>query len=263
MVNSHKNSLKYQSFREKKMNFGRMIPQEIIFEIFSWLPAKSLTHFKCVTKFCNSLVSESNFVDIYECRSMTRPSGTKFFVRGGEAFYAVEQKEDGNTSLLRIENFDKLYDRPGTNCFEFVNGLFCFWKFLAQPVAISNPSTREVRFLPHLNLDVSQNNCYYSLGYKPEEKKYKVLLMTPTPKFEQGYCTRNWIFTLGIDEAWRETETVAEFYPFTGVVCISGVNYMFNTYTFDSIPILHNIAAFDVRAENFRIITWYPRDCEA
>jgi len=70
------------------------IPHEIIFEIFSWLPVKSLMRFKCVSGLCNSLIFESAFLHIHRCRS----SGTKFLLHKWNSFYAVDLKEDGNIS---------------------------------------------------------------------------------------------------------------------------------------------------------------------
>ncbi|XP_019251060.1 PREDICTED: F-box protein At1g52490-like [Nicotiana attenuata] len=189
------------------------IPQEIIFEIFSNLPVKPLMRFRCVSKSCNSLIaSNSIFHDIHQCRSMTRPGGTTFLVHERKAFYTIEQKEeDGKASLLRIEQFDKLY-YYGCRIM-CVDGLFCIWNRNAyeQPsVAIFNPSKKEVRILPKLkdhtvDLDDLFPIYFVSLGFDPEEKKY-MLLMTVNI---EAMSTRNWIFTLGIDESWREAKKFA------------------------------------------------------
>ncbi|XP_055814646.1 putative F-box protein At1g20657 [Solanum dulcamara] len=127
----------------KKINSERSepsIPQEIMFEIFSWLPIKSLMRFRCVSILCNSLVSESDFKDIHRCRSRTRK---KFFLYESESvFYSAEQKEDGkdSTAFLQIERLvltlgiDKLWretksslrfmPKPGV----YINGVL--YKFL-------------------------------------------------------------------------------------------------------------------------------------
>lgn len=82
------------------------IPQDIIFQVFWWLPVKSLMRFRCVSRFCNFLVSESVFVDIHHCRSMIRTGGTKFDVCRNYRYahlYTIEQKEEGKASHLHIE----------------------------------------------------------------------------------------------------------------------------------------------------------------
>ncbi|XP_019240913.1 PREDICTED: F-box protein At5g65850-like isoform X2 [Nicotiana attenuata] len=133
---------------KKKMNStGRKlsIPQEIMYEIFSWLPVKSLVRFKCVTKFCNSLATESDFLNIHVRRSMTRPGGTEFFSHETRpVFYTTGQIEDGraSASLLQIDDF--YYHAPAYSGLDYVNGLFCFWgPTFAGPAAIFNPSKGE------------------------------------------------------------------------------------------------------------------------
>lgn len=112
-------------------------------------------------------------------------------------------EEDGNaTKYHQIDNFSKLYDRI-INCrlaynyhIESDNGLFCIWDL--KYIAICNPATREVRFLPdvpHEGVDVI---C--SIGYELEENKYKVVVTIET----YGKLSRAWVFTLGIDKSWRE-----------------------------------------------------------
>ncbi|KAK4729873.1 hypothetical protein R3W88_022861 [Solanum pinnatisectum] len=157
------------------------IPQEIMFAIFSWLPSDSLMHFKCVSRFCNSMVSESDFLDIHRCRS----GGIEFLLHGASAYYTAEEKkkkyEKASTSVLQVDGFDSLYNcgptDPVYSCLDCVNGLFCSWDSSnMRPAAIFNPSTKEVRFLP----DPIEGKCWnkYLLGFAPKENKYKVLLTT-------------------------------------------------------------------------------------
>ncbi|XP_060182058.1 putative F-box protein At4g38870 [Lycium barbarum] len=109
--------------------------------------------------------------------------------------------------------------------------------------AVFNPSKREVRFLPNLNEDCFLYN--YSLGFEPEEKKYKVLLSTEHVREEHK---KHWIFTLGIDESWRATQSIAPSTSyFNHSVCISGVIYQLINHR-------PAIAAFDVKSEKFTII---------
>lgn len=117
-----------------------LISEEIMFEIFSWLPVKSLLRFKCITKFCKSHVSESHFVYIHTCRSMSR---TKFILR--EKWESIvctaELREDEKdfVPFLGISTYNFLYLHgltyyPHLNC---VNGLCCMWDPLSTgPAAI-------------------------------------------------------------------------------------------------------------------------------
>lgn len=111
--------------------------------------------FKCVTKFCNSLASESDFLNIHVRRSMTRPGGTEFFSQETRpVFYTTEQIEDGRPSASLPQINGLYYHAPAYSGLDCVNGLFCFWgPTFAGPAAIFNPSTGEVRLLPNLNKD--------------------------------------------------------------------------------------------------------------
>ncbi|KAG5629440.1 hypothetical protein H5410_001157 [Solanum commersonii] len=202
------------------------IPQDIVIEILSWLPVKSLMRFKCVTKFFNSLVFKSNFTDIHRCRSLTRSGGKKLFLHGSKFYFTSDpQKEDGinSASILQIESFGELsfyiHVDPRLNC---VNDLFLLWQPLSvQPATILNPSTREVKLLPSLIEGFS--SCHYSLDFEPEEKKYKVLL---TAKYDQEGYTKN-----------------------RPRICINGVIYRFVFHRG-----LLDIAEFDVKTENSKLI---------
>ncbi|KAM3291046.1 hypothetical protein P3S67_019335 [Capsicum chacoense] len=219
------------------------IPEDIIFELFSWLPVKSLMRFRCVSKYCNSLVVQPDFVNIHQCRSMTRPGGTKLLMREDDGFYTSVQ--NGTTaSLSRIDGLHELPDFFGLHySLQCVNGIFCFWRGIRfQPAVICNPSTRQVKFLP--KLDMGSSEYHYSLGFEPEEKIFKVIFMEQHVVIEA--FTRMWVFTLGLDESWRESENIHHLCPKKDGVCIDGVIYMLNRYRWNTI----NIVAFDVKTES-------------
>lgn len=89
------------------------------------------------------------------------------------------------------------------------------------------------------------------MGYDPEEKTYKVVMMV-------NEYSRNWVFTLGTDKSWREIKSDIKFVVTTNdAVCASGVIYMLGSCR-EGNPF---IVAFDVKNENFRVITlWNSSD---
>ncbi|XP_059315530.1 putative F-box protein At1g50870 [Lycium ferocissimum] len=109
---------------EEKMKSGverkSEIPSDIISDIFSWLPVKSLCRFKCVSRFYNSLVSDPSFVDIHQSRSKYPPDKIEFLAHSREKnFYTVDLKvEDKKASALCIKELD------GISCTNigYVNG---------------------------------------------------------------------------------------------------------------------------------------------
>ncbi|KAK4715912.1 hypothetical protein R3W88_014250 [Solanum pinnatisectum] len=76
---------------------------------------------------------------------------------------------------------------------------------------------------------------YYSLGYEPVEKKYKVLMKIHNSR---GHV-QNFIFTLSIDISWRKIKVKS--CPIKEVIYM--MDYLKNS-----------IVAFDLRTENLRVI---------
>ncbi|XP_060212266.1 putative F-box protein At1g52490 [Lycium barbarum] len=224
------------------------IPSDIISDIFSWLPIKSLCRFKCVSRFYNSLVSDPSFVDIHLSRSKYPPDKIEFLAHSREKnFYTVDLKvEDKKASALCIKELD------GISCTNigYVNGLFLLWSRNMQQPVIYNPTTKKKRTLPSLNLVGDGTLFYdYSFGFEPDKKKYKILMITRS----QNIPMRYWIFTLGSSESWREIKSATHslFSLFgNGGVCIDGIVYFFDNYKKKTC-----IMALNVRTENFRIIS--------
>lgn len=113
--------------------------------------------------------------------------GTTYLVIG-KVFYTIKHEEDGKTSLFCIRNLDKLCNLTHTHYrltqLMCANGLFCLWSKSMQLVAICNPFTRKIKFLPRLQDQVFDLNIFYlmyycSLAFDPEEKKFKVWISIP------------------------------------------------------------------------------------
>ncbi|KAH0684043.1 hypothetical protein KY290_022686 [Solanum tuberosum] len=214
--------------------------------------------FKCVSKFYDSIVLEPNFVDLHLSNySKVNRGDTKLIAILDDVSCSVkEHDEDENaTKFYQIENFNNFYDHI-IGCwdyylrFEYDNGLFCIWN--AKYIAICNPATREVRYPPYLKcFDVFPHGEEFvcSIGFEPEENKYKVILTIDT----NDGLSRAWVLTLGIDKSWREMIQYAEhdYYitPYRSGICISGIIYRF-CYSSE-----YCIVAFDVKSEIFTRIT--------
>jgi len=78
------------------------------------------------------------------------------------------------------------------------------------------------------------------MGFDPEEKTYKVLMTL------NGFTkpTRNWVFTLGIDESWREITNFTLPINKKNPVCV----YMMS-YIEDKLFVM----VFEVKSENCRL----------
>ncbi|KAK6781221.1 hypothetical protein RDI58_023405 [Solanum bulbocastanum] len=119
------------------------LPQELIIEIFIWLPVISLMRCRCVSKFFDALMLDSDFTHVHHLRFMTREGGTKFLMGKTENLYVVDLNEDENTSRWNSDCHDQYFNGP---C---VNGSYCNWKYDKEPVRIFNSSTRKMLALPY------------------------------------------------------------------------------------------------------------------
>ncbi|WMV07642.1 hypothetical protein MTR67_001027 [Solanum verrucosum] len=88
--------------------------------------------------------------------------------------------------------------------------------------------------------------CSTKFCFEPEEKKFKVF---------SRYKERHWVFTLGIDESWRENKNISFAIPyFKPSVCISGVIYQL---------INGAIAAIDIKSEKCETIALWNSSHES
>ncbi|KAG5615432.1 hypothetical protein H5410_015256 [Solanum commersonii] len=189
------------------------LPHELIIEIFLWLPVMSLMRFRCVPNFFDALVLDSDFTYVHHLHSMTRDGGTKFLMGKAEDLHVVDLNEEGNTSRWNFDCHDQYFNAP---C---VNGSYCIWKHDKEPIRIFTSNTRKMIVLPYQRKKFHsvKSLYYYSLGYEPVEKKYKVLMQV------------------------HNQVDFMKIFPIKGFIYI--MDYSKNS-----------IIAFDFRAENFRVI---------
>uniref|UniRef100_A0A0E0IKR7 F-box domain-containing protein n=1 Tax=Oryza nivara TaxID=4536 RepID=A0A0E0IKR7_ORYNI len=187
------------------------IPDDVMFNILSWLPSKSLIRFKSVCKAWHAMISSPCFTDAHlEC-SKRNPSilmvpGAYEKQEDGEniAFMMVLYKYHGGKTmeLVHMQNFPLgigVWTRP-VHC----NGLLLI-PTMNLEMMICNPSTRQIVFLPK----VSGNICTGTragFGFDPHSNKYKVARSSYQRDSEtQELVCKFEVLTLGTN-AWRQTE---------------------------------------------------------
>ncbi|XP_031092218.1 F-box/kelch-repeat protein At4g19930-like [Ipomoea triloba] len=258
------------------------LPQEILVEILSKLPAKSLVRFKCVSKFFCSLVVDHPFADLHRNWSLTLPSRMSILIvypilRRGTCsnwYYKINYSEEnqGKLQANRLHYFDD------DDCFREVymssslNGLICFCRNSNDDIAIHNLSTRQHILLPASCRRVRRRrsrsrmmNAIGLLGFDSVSRRYKVLKSVqfcthPGPGQGWHVSVKHWVFTLGVDESWREIHSSPYFHPYSCLnsycasVYINGVIYSLNYLNNSLNKEGDRIVAFDFKVENFRAI---------
>ncbi|XP_019166677.1 PREDICTED: putative F-box protein At3g52320 [Ipomoea nil] len=264
-----------------------LLPQDIVVEILSKLPVKSLVQFRCVSKFFCTLIADHGFGVLYRSLSLTLPSRAgiliafkrqKWFCDDPPAppFYTINFSEENprRPGMLQANRLGYLDSEPFlTGCLRSSSdGLIC----LSRPsgdVTVCNVSTGHRIYLPRIKFHSPRpfSPCAV-LGFDSQSKRYKVLMSVcrkdPACKKDltqiQSLEYKHWILTVGVDKSWREINYSSHpFYPFEGYthpgfcdpsVYIDGIIYSYNWLTTRDDPHSFHIVAFEVGSESYSLI---------
>ncbi|KAB5516191.1 hypothetical protein DKX38_026839 [Salix brachista] len=163
------------------------LPSEIISDILSRLPVKSLVRFKCVSKTWRSLISHPGFAKehLKRAKEDTNANHYKIFLSADphlsidpEAFF------DADDNLLTAQlNFPASYSDQNSyiEILGSCNGLVCGLLHRNPLIYIWNPSTRESRELAtpsSRELAIpgsSEDSAFYGFGYDVKLDDYKIV----------------------------------------------------------------------------------------
>ncbi|CAH8387920.1 unnamed protein product [Eruca vesicaria subsp. sativa] len=229
------------------------IPFDLIIEILSRLPAKSLLRFQSVSKLCLSTIRSKFFVDLFLTRSKTRPrllftfylqnSWDKFLFSAPE----YDNNEDDKSSSV-LARYDMMTISELDVICGSVNGFICCKSVVSSTklnkITVYNPTTRQIIKLPDVTSDTGYVDALF--GYDPVEDQYKVLCVNRKPQQQEFLvCT----LISSQKQEWRKMEnTIGDNSQclYLGQVCIDGAVY----YSVGESMIVR----FDVRSEKIEFI---------
>ncbi|ESQ45591.1 hypothetical protein EUTSA_v10011044mg [Eutrema salsugineum] len=223
---------------------GRSIPRDLVIEILSRLPVKSIARFRCVSKRWASTLYHPDFTDLFLKKSLARPR--LFFVvklRGKFVFFStpLPLNPDQNSSSPLVADLHMSFSTEDS--YSGVTPPVCGWlcSKVKNPV-MCNPSTGQFITLPKVTLT---GTVHTYLGYDPINKLFKVLCVS-----EDG-CR---VLTFGNgDMSWRMIDCPIPHSPLRNEICINGVLYYAAASTVEGMP-PYLIVCFDVRFENFTFL---------
>ncbi|KAG7598837.1 F-box-like domain superfamily [Arabidopsis suecica] len=246
------------------MNIGGnsdVIPNDLILEILSRLPAKSTGRFRCVSKLWGSMLANPYFTELFLTRSSARPRLLiRIYQDGDEFFFSCPQPQNpyDNSSIVVAADFHMKFGRDSSyeGC-RYASGLLYFTSmhFSSKDKygkrVICNPITRKFEIVPKLRR-LTHRSYNEFLGFDPIGNEWKVLSMNNLVNdFEEVH----YILTLGTEkERWRWRKIQRPFnHDIQGAygagICISGVLYYF---AYESNDREYVIGCFDVRTETFK-----------
>ncbi|XP_010476674.1 PREDICTED: F-box protein At1g31080-like isoform X1 [Camelina sativa] len=83
------------------------LPNDLIYEILSRLPAKSIKRFRCVSKLWESIICRKDFTELFHTRSLSNPRLLLIKAqRGGQwSFFSMPQNHYGKSSFVVADSF--------------------------------------------------------------------------------------------------------------------------------------------------------------
>ncbi|CAN6988682.1 unnamed protein product [Brassica rapa subsp. trilocularis] len=236
------------------------IPTDLIIDIFSRLPLKSIAICRCVSKTWASTLRRQDFTDFYLRKSSTRPQILLAPVKNRELFFFSSPQpqylQENLPSVVANCHMKLSFGGFGEiRCGRPVHGLACLRQLRVSEgeretvLFICNPSTRQVLHLPKVK--TSRPVVKSMFGYDPIDKQFKVLCMT---RFNDGRdYHEHQVLTLGApDRSWRMLECCIPHYGDPPKeICINGVLYY---KSINKSTETYLIVCFDVRSEMFSFI---------
>ncbi|CAA7030989.1 unnamed protein product [Microthlaspi erraticum] len=250
-----------RQFPSSEREHSNPIPVDLLIDIFSRLPRKSIDRFRCVSKFWGYILRRPDFTELFLTRSSTCPRLFFTVIADGKLFfYSLPQPQnpDDNSTLVATRyhtSFPEYF--PYSFC-SSVCGLVLLQGGLERKVRmICNPITGEFLTLPKVKTKsnpatkVKDEIARISLCYDPISKQFKVLCMTSSPR--KRPTTHHQVLTLESGKrSWRRIECKFRFRDISILydeICINGVLY-FRAKMRKS-PV---IVCFDVGSEKFDFI---------
>ncbi|XP_057432990.1 F-box/kelch-repeat protein At3g23880-like [Lotus japonicus] len=243
-----------------------VLPSELLIEILSWLPVKSLIRFKCVCKSWKSLISNDKpFVKLQLDRRSPKNNHvllTSRQPRSSDCCFIpclVTRLLEDPSFIIKQDRFLPFEDIEFEKVIGSSNGLvclqvggygrrlcFCLW----------NPATRLTFHMSPpltLTLDGKFGALNYGFGYDVSCNTYKVVVVLSLYHPNDRVSEKVTVVHCTGDSCWRETLSVPdvpfEFYHICGASLGDCVNWLANKFQ----QLL--IVSLDMRDEKYRLLS--------
>ncbi|KAJ0695202.1 putative F-box domain-containing protein [Helianthus annuus] len=245
------------------------LPHDLISEILTRLPVKSLTRFRSVSTRWNSTILHPSFSKSHFHRSATATAAAAAGASTTLLLTFINRFNSERTIFSVTIPFNQTKSLPDPTRIltipgfkhpfvsQPLNGLICF---NLGSMCVCNPSTRKFVKLPWTQPEFNAQSpaCTRhrtnAFGFDPVSNAHKVL-DTWITCHESEIITEHRVFTIGSgSNTWRRIAGGASYLPFNESICISGQIYFraFGSLVASESPVL---AAFDVHREEFKFFT--------
>ncbi|OVA09217.1 F-box domain [Macleaya cordata] len=257
----------------------KLLPAEIILDIFSRLPAKSVLQCRQVCKKWRNIlfVNDTNFAgthlrrqlhQLHEYHSNSNSAaaaapakvGLPFLISGINQLYYGEY--DDNDEKYPYKILTRI-NHPSINMISFAgscNGLLCLSLHhddIGDPIYICNPITNEYVNLPCISNENRRiSRIMYGFGYHPSTNEYKVVRIYFLQSQDTGQVQ---VYTLGSGSGWRNRGEVSTYsdqqwarlrLPSRGTLANGAIHWLLHKEL--------KILAFDLADEEFHVVPSPP-----
>ncbi|OVA20839.1 F-box domain [Macleaya cordata] len=160
------------------------LPDDIVVDILSRLPVKSLSRFRCVCKPWFKLFSNPNFVKMHHNHGVEKEKCSLMLIDNDLMYSSIDYYDSSITSYEAVEIHYpfKSKENGGVHIRGACNGLLCIDPPSNRDlICIWNPSTKEYKKIPEprdefpSHLDVDHGGITYGFGYDCNNDNYKVV----------------------------------------------------------------------------------------
>ncbi|XP_075674475.1 F-box/kelch-repeat protein At3g23880-like [Castanea sativa] len=255
-----------------------LLPDDVVEDILVHLPVKSLTRFRCVSKSCDSIITDPPFITKHLKLNLNQSESLKSTnTHSGYLLYTTKDKNSSSSSSSKkfctaVCNNDRTLTQVSRceipsffdkcNIDACCNGLFCMVDYaLCHIIYLWNPS---IRMFKKLLATPSTDEDMWSvigLAYNSKNNDFKILRLVSF--WGQEAEAEAEIYSLSTD-SWRKVvitmESLRGYEPDFGIIYIYPACIFFN-------GALHSVAAsiydvfilsFNVNDESFREIMLPP-----
>ncbi|EOY20363.1 F-box family protein, putative [Theobroma cacao] len=243
------------------------LPQDIIVNILSRLPVKSLLQFKCVSKPWRSLISDPHFAKLQLTQSQRNgnfssqrvllitepPESAACEASGDDDDSKLILKLEYPTAMKRTPDSDELMDGQvdlGGSC----NGLVCL-VFENDRVFLLNPTIRETKELAKLNAFDRMGTFSYGFGFDFSTNDYKVV-RAARPSSEDDASSETEVEILELkSNIWRRIEGFKSGIEIEGPgIFLHGALHWLGEKESDGLEIVNVIVSFQLAEEKFQLM---------
>jgi F-box interacting protein len=252
---------------QSKQLSSERLPYDVVFDILTRLPVRSLVRFSCVSKSWNSIITSPDFITTPMNRpmSLSNNKGYLLYVPANPDHYSLYDQNlcidvcNSDRTLTHISRFHVPFS---AHMVDFCNGMFCLCNLPNNVLYLWNPSIRKFKMIstPHFthHFGTDDYDLSMALAYHSQNNDFKILGIlsfwgSEAPPAEAV------VYTLSTD-SWKwvviSLGSIDYIDPSPGLFCNGALHFIAWSRT------RKFILSFDVNDERFREIMLPQNDEE-